>query len=139
MVQIGPFNTYTPVFTGSLSNPSGGSQTNALARWARMDTVAFFICLDVTYAGWSGGSGDFRISLPNNASMSSFQLFDFNNGLNCILRSGSTVLARTARIATSTSLRFITDSGNTLQWSDLSSGSGFTLSLSILWPIHIPI
>lgn len=65
------WTTYTPTWTCSIGNPaigSGGSLTGRYSRTGKACSVSVFLSVGTT--GFSGGTGDFRFSLPFPAAQS---------------------------------------------------------------------
>jgi hypothetical protein len=56
--------TYTPVVTGSTSDPIGGSYSDRFGNWIRTGNV-MNVWASLKFEGWSGGIGFFRVSLPS--------------------------------------------------------------------------
>ena len=60
------WESYTPTWTGSISNPSVGSGFID-GRYCRLQTLIIATGYIILGAGWSGGSGTYRVSLPVDA------------------------------------------------------------------------
>jgi len=60
------WESYTPTWTGSTSNPSVGAGFIE-GRYCRIQTLIIVSGHIIPGAGWSAGSGTYRVSLPINA------------------------------------------------------------------------
>jgi hypothetical protein len=84
--------TYTPVVSGTTSNPIGGSYSNRSGEWIRTGNL-MNVWASLRFQGWTGGIGFFRISLPALASTESYSSstgsasvrgFDFPSGFTSV-------------------------------------------------------
>ena len=60
------WESYTPAWTGSTSNPSVGAGFIE-GRYCQLQTLIIVTGFIIPGAGWSAGSGTYRVSLPINA------------------------------------------------------------------------
>lgn len=60
------WESYTPTWTGSTTNPSVGSGF-VEGRYCRIQTLIIATGYVILGAGWAGGSGTYRVALPVNA------------------------------------------------------------------------
>lgn len=140
MQEIGINNTYIPSFSGSTLNPATPTVTVALARWNRISVNGIWLSVDVTVTGWSNTpSGTMIMSLPPQVTNGGLSLHDFSNGLNCILRAGTTIVATIVDLRTSNTVHFLDSSGNEILWSAFNSVTGFRVTFNMLWPLNVSI